>query len=93
MYERLTTKAFSLNDVVEWLGKEICLRHNLDEPDHLKKLHSVSNLLLIKVSYYFYVFIYSNLKAFSFCASWVLLSIPFLFSMPGKICWYWACLL
>ncbi|XP_034250345.1 DNA polymerase alpha subunit B isoform X2 [Thrips palmi] len=39
LYERLTTKACVLNDVVEWLGKEICLRHNLDEPDHLKKLH------------------------------------------------------
>lgn len=40
MYERLTTKACVLNDVVDWLGKEICLKHGLDEPDHLKKLHS-----------------------------------------------------
>lgn len=39
MYERLTTKACVLNDVVEWLGKEICQKHGLGEPDHLK-LHS-----------------------------------------------------
>ncbi|KAK3913841.1 DNA polymerase alpha subunit B [Frankliniella fusca] len=40
MYERLTTKACVLNDVVDWLGKEICVRHGLEDPDHLKKLHS-----------------------------------------------------
>lgn len=43
MYEKLTTKASILNETVDWLGKEICLRLELEEPAHLKKLHSVSD--------------------------------------------------
>ena len=41
MYQKLTSKASILNETVDWFGKEICQRLGLEEPAHLKKLHSV----------------------------------------------------